>query len=273
MNFLRAALARIAGLFTGQREDDDLREELEAHLEMETAEYVRRGMRPDDARRKARLSVGRHHRRGGSRARTARPSVGRESRRRHQVRDARAPAQPDLRVRRRDHARAGNRREHGDLQRRARSVAQAAAASRRRSSPLLPPLDRLPNGADVGFSVPEVGDIRSGTTSLAGVAEYSSWYGTLRESNAAPASISLSLVTGNFFDVMGLSPVLGRLTSPANDGRGVAPVMVLTLRVLDEALRRRSVHRRPAGESRRRPASRSSASCSPHRGSPATSTC
>src|ERR1700759_1039902 len=58
MNFLRAALARIAGVFTGHREDDDLREELEAHLEMETAEYVRRGMRPEEARRKARLLSG-----------------------------------------------------------------------------------------------------------------------------------------------------------------------------------------------------------------------
>src|SRR3954469_18524056 len=58
MNFLRTALARIAGVFTGHREDDDLREELEAHLEMETAEYIRRGMRPDDARRRARLGAG-----------------------------------------------------------------------------------------------------------------------------------------------------------------------------------------------------------------------
>jgi hypothetical protein len=58
MRYVRAALARVAGVFTGHRADDDLREELEAHLEMETAEYVRRGMHPDDARRKAMLASG-----------------------------------------------------------------------------------------------------------------------------------------------------------------------------------------------------------------------
>jgi putative ABC transport system permease protein len=35
-------------------------------------------------------------------------------------------------------------------------------------------------------------------------------------------------VTGNYFDVMGLAPVLGRLTRPSDDGAGVPPVMVLT---------------------------------------------
>ena len=36
------------------------------------------------------------------------------------------------------------------------------------------------------------------------------------------------LVTGNYFEVMGLAPVLGRLTRPSDDGPGVPPVMVLT---------------------------------------------
>ena len=40
--------------------------------------------------------------------------------------------------------------------------------------------------------------------------------------------LDVGLVTGNFFEVMGLSPVLGRLTRPSDDGRGVPPVMVLT---------------------------------------------
>ena len=40
--------------------------------------------------------------------------------------------------------------------------------------------------------------------------------------------INAGLVTGNFFEVMGLSPVLGRLTGPGDDGPGVPPVMVLT---------------------------------------------
>ena len=51
MRYVRAALARIAGVFTGHTADDDLRDELQAHLDMETAENIRRGMNPDEARR------------------------------------------------------------------------------------------------------------------------------------------------------------------------------------------------------------------------------
>jgi hypothetical protein len=47
MRYVRAALARIAGVFAGPRADDELRDELEAHLDMETAENIRRGMQPD----------------------------------------------------------------------------------------------------------------------------------------------------------------------------------------------------------------------------------
>ena len=55
---VRAALARIVGMLTKHRGDEELREELESHLEMETAEYIRRGMRPDAARRRAVLASG-----------------------------------------------------------------------------------------------------------------------------------------------------------------------------------------------------------------------
>src|SRR5712692_8822592 len=58
MRHVRAALARIAGIFTGHRADDDLRDELQSHLDMETAEYIRRGMHPDAARRQALLASG-----------------------------------------------------------------------------------------------------------------------------------------------------------------------------------------------------------------------
>ena len=38
MSYIRAALARIAGAFSGSRADEELREELQAHLEMEIAD-------------------------------------------------------------------------------------------------------------------------------------------------------------------------------------------------------------------------------------------
>src|SRR4029453_4599057 len=58
MRHLRLALARLRGLFAGPRADHDLREELEAHLELETAELIRRGLDPATARRQARLASG-----------------------------------------------------------------------------------------------------------------------------------------------------------------------------------------------------------------------
>jgi hypothetical protein len=58
MSRLRAAFARLTGLFAGARADDELREEMESHIEMATAEYVRRGMPPAEARRKALIESG-----------------------------------------------------------------------------------------------------------------------------------------------------------------------------------------------------------------------
>src|SRR5687768_6233745 len=84
-----------------------------------------------------------------------------------------------------------------------------------------------PAKANLGFSVPEVRDLRQGAPSLAGMAEYSPWFHTLHGADGA-RRIDVGLVTGNYFEVMGLSPILGRLTQPADDGHGVPAVMVLT---------------------------------------------
>jgi predicted permease len=84
-----------------------------------------------------------------------------------------------------------------------------------------------PGGASIAFSVPEVRDFRNGAKSLGGIAEYSPWTLTLQGDGGA-ARLDVGLVTGNFFQVLGLSPVLGRLTRPSDDGTGVPPVMVLT---------------------------------------------
>ncbi|HEY4304872.1 MAG TPA: ABC transporter permease [Gemmatimonadaceae bacterium] len=228
MNFIRAALARIAGVFAGQRNDDDLREELESHLEMETAEYIRRGMRPDDARRKARMLSG---------GMTAAAEAVREQRGLPWIEGIAADIKYALRALR--HSPAFTIVVVLTL---ALGIGANTAIFSVVRGVLLKPLpnrdgDRLvyfrhssdaQNGGDVHFSVPETNDFRTGTKAFSGIAEYSGWFSTLRESNAPPTSIDLALVTGNFFEVMGLSPILGRLTRPADDGKGVAPVMVLT---------------------------------------------
>jgi len=84
-----------------------------------------------------------------------------------------------------------------------------------------------PGGENVLFSVPEITDFRTSAKTLRGIAEYSGMIYTLQgESDAV--RINVGLVTGNFFQIMGLSPVLGRLLNEGDDGTKVPPVMVLT---------------------------------------------
>jgi predicted permease len=229
MRHFRAALARLAGVFTGHREDADLREELEAHLEMETDEYIRRGMHPDEARRRARLASG---------GLTVAAEAVRDQRGLPWLESVAADVKYAVRALR--HSVAFTTVVVLTL---ALGIGANTAIFSVVRGVLFKPLphrdgDRLvyfrhstdgPGGTNVGFSVPEVRDFRTGTTTLVGIAEYSAWFGTLRPGNGAPPlSIDVGLVTGNFFDVMGLAPVLGRLTSPRDDGKGAAPVMVLT---------------------------------------------
>ena len=84
-----------------------------------------------------------------------------------------------------------------------------------------------PGGEDIAFSVPEINDFRDNAKSFAGIAEYSQMTYTLLGKEDA-VRMNVGLVTGNYFEVMGLSPVIGRLTSAADDGKGVPLVMVLT---------------------------------------------
>jgi len=86
---------------------------------------------------------------------------------------------------------------------------------------------RGPGGEDVFFSVPEIEDFRTGSKTLAGIAEYSPITFTLVGDNDA-VRIDVGLVTGNYFSVMGLSPVIGRSFNEGDDGRSAAPVMMLT---------------------------------------------
>src|SRR3954466_14592403 len=86
---------------------------------------------------------------------------------------------------------------------------------------------RGPGGENVAFSVPEITDFRTGSRTLAGIAEYSPITFTLVGDNDA-VRIDVGLVTGNYFSVMGLSPVLGRSFTDGDDGKSAAPVMMLT---------------------------------------------
>jgi len=84
-----------------------------------------------------------------------------------------------------------------------------------------------PGGENVNFSVPEINDFRESAKSLAGIAEYSGMIYTLQGKQDA-VRMTVGLVTGNYFKVMGLSAIAGRLLNEGDDGLNVPPVMVLT---------------------------------------------
>jgi predicted permease len=56
--WLHRAWARLRAQFRSERLDAELQEDVATHLALLTDEYIRRGMRPDDARRAARLKFG-----------------------------------------------------------------------------------------------------------------------------------------------------------------------------------------------------------------------
>ena len=80
----------------------------------------------------------------------------------------------------------------------------------------------------VNFSVPEITDIRDASKSLAAIGEYSQLTFTMENGTDQPLHVQTGIVSGNYFDVMGLTPVVGRLTTDKDDGPAAAPVTVLS---------------------------------------------
>jgi predicted permease len=76
------------------------------------------------------------------------------------------------------------------------------------------------------FSVPEIIDYRE-AGSLAGIAEFSANTYNLT-ARGEPQQVMAGIVTGNFFQVMGLQPAVGRVFDAGDDGEAAAPVIVLT---------------------------------------------
>jgi hypothetical protein len=58
MKAVRACMFRLAGMFDKERREKEMAEEIESHLEMHTADNLRAGMTPEQARREALLRLG-----------------------------------------------------------------------------------------------------------------------------------------------------------------------------------------------------------------------
>ncbi len=85
------------------------------------------------------------------------------------------------------------------------------------------------------FSVPEIQDLRANVKTLSAFGDFSAMDFTMI-GLGEPRSIQGGVVGGNYFDVMGLRPVLGRLIGPQDDGPNAAGVVVLTYRFWTNAL-------------------------------------
>ena len=80
---------------------------------------------------------------------------------------------------------------------------------------------------NVRFSVPEVIDYRDGATLLTGFAEFSAMTFNMI-GHTEPVQVTTGIVTGNYFDVLGLGAIAGRTFDAREDGPSAEPAMVLT---------------------------------------------
>jgi predicted permease len=83
--------------------------------------------------------------------------------------------------------------------------------------------------ANTTFSVPEIDDFKSRATTVAAFGDFSTIEFNLT-GMGEPRVVRAGVVSGTYFEVMGLRPVLGRLINTQDDGKDAAPVVVLTHR-------------------------------------------
>jgi macrolide transport system ATP-binding/permease protein len=58
MKMLRAWFARLAGMFSGERRESEVADELDSHVQMNIDDNLRAGMTQEEARRQAMLRLG-----------------------------------------------------------------------------------------------------------------------------------------------------------------------------------------------------------------------
>lgn len=79
------------------------------------------------------------------------------------------------------------------------------------------------------FSVPEIRDLRQRAKTLSAIGEFSTITFTM-VGLGEPRTVVAGVVDGNYFDVVGLRPVLGRLLTAGDDGPSADGAVVLTNR-------------------------------------------
>jgi predicted permease len=82
---------------------------------------------------------------------------------------------------------------------------------------------------NAAFSVPEIQDLRERIKTLSAFGDFST-IGFTMVGLGEPRSVRAGVVSGSYFEVMGLRPVLGRLLDKRDDGPSAAGAAVLTYR-------------------------------------------
>jgi len=93
------------------------------------------------------------------------------------------------------------------------------------------------NTENTSFSVPEIQDLRSSVKSVKEFGDFSV-FGFTMVGLGEPRGIQAGVVGGNYFEVMGLHPVLGRLLDMRDDGPNAAGAVVLTYRFWNTDLKK-----------------------------------
>lgn len=231
----RILALRLRTLFHRRAVERELDDELQYHVEVQTAEFIRQGLAPSVARTAALRALGgiEYHK--------------------EQVRDARGTRHLEemamdlvVAVRR-------LRRAPGFALAVVLTLALGIGANTAMFTMLRGTLLRpLPNrhgeqlvylrqtaegkgNRAMSFSVPEIADYRAATRSLTAIAEFSSTIPfTIFANDGVPARLRAAVISGNYFKVMGLEAALGRLTSDQDDGVAAASVTVLSHRYWQE---------------------------------------
>jgi putative ABC transport system permease protein len=228
---LRSLLSRLGAVLAGRRLDDDFDQEVRSHLALLTEENIQRGMAPDEARYAALRSFGR-------------VAQVKESNREHRgVHQAEILLQ-DLRYSLRALVKNPGFATVAILTLALgigadTAIFQLLNAVRLRSLPVKDPQElveiKLADTRDRRGSVNRFGQmthplfeqLSAGAGSFSGMMAWG-----LAEFNIGRGVegryVKALAVSGDFFNVLGVSPLLGRVLSPADDRRGCAPVAVIS---------------------------------------------
>jgi putative ABC transport system permease protein len=90
---------------------------------------------------------------------------------------------------------------------------------------------------NTAFSVPEIQDLRTSIKSIKEFGDFSV-FGFTMVGLGEPRGVQAGVVGGNYFEVMGLHPVLGRLLDMRDDGPNAAGAVVLTYRFWSTVLKK-----------------------------------